>query len=252
MEAAPKVAKTRPGISIALDKWHYVEERAIATGKNKSQVVEEAIQLMMDTDTRNPVEVQRKKVVADLADVLAQLKKLINDKQYRRFRVIAGFLIHDPKNNKNGSNYPAGPYLEMLFSIDNGAITEYQNEDWDAIRVKAVEDFKAGAEWVHVLKSREGIEIESEVEIDQACDLASEIKNLKKLKGELEVKNKALRIKQAEDRILEKVADSMRSTARIASVKTELKQAGPNDSDASQELLLDSQGVSEVAPSASE
>lgn len=188
-EAKPKKPeKFRPGLSLTRDPyWNYVVSRAQRTGKNNGEVVEEAIQLLMDADTSNPVEVDRKRVIAKLVDVSGHLKKLQYDKKYSRSRTIAGFLVHNPKNDREGSTFPAGPYLNL-------------NEDWDQIRIQAVADFENNATWVRVLKKLIGIEIESAVEIDQACDVASEIKKLKQSKKELETRNKVLRVQMVNPR----------------------------------------------------
>ncbi len=102
------------------------------------------------------------------------MKKLAYDPKYSRLRKIAGVLV------LNKPEHPPAPYANL-------------DKDWNRIRLQAVKDFKQGASWQGSLKSITGITIDTPVEIDQACDLADEIKKLVSIRNELDGKLDLLR-----------------------------------------------------------
>ena len=120
--------------------------------KKHSWKFEEMIRELQAQDTRSPVEVERRKVVAELTEISEKLRQLHdpNNKKQKRLRDIYGWLT-----NKH-PRWERGPYADL--------------EDIDDLRVRAVEDYRKGAEWTKKQWANELIT--SELELDRACDWA--------------------------------------------------------------------------------
>ena len=144
--------------------------------KRHSWKFEEMIRELQAQDKRSPVDVERRKVVAELTQVTEELTLLHdpeNQKQMRLRNIYGRLTNKDPKFRCG-----LGPYADL--------------EDIDEIRVRAVEDCRKGAEWAKELN------ITSELEIDRACDWATDAMRLVKRRRELEAQNDGLRSKTAE------------------------------------------------------
>jgi len=163
-------------ISLYRKYYRWIHDYCAQKGMKVSGWIELKIQEEMDTDDRDPVEVERRKVVKELKTVIEQLKKLHDseNKELQRFMKIAATLINVD------SRWPRGPYADF-------------NEDWAKIRKQAVADYKNGADWAKELG------IENALELDQACDWGHDAKKLNRRMKELEKQNDALRIKTADE-----------------------------------------------------
>ncbi|MGA2785692.1 MAG: hypothetical protein ABSF09_13440 [Candidatus Bathyarchaeia archaeon] len=158
-----------------MEIYEWAREYAKDLGKSFGQLVEECLQDRRKSDVRDPTQKERKRVLKELVEV----SKKLSTWQHRLDPDSKEF---DPRINKLG----------MIAAALVKAYSEL-SEDWDLIRLQAVEYFNNDPNlgWAKELN------ITNVLEIDQACDQAQEIHDLKKRKEELTHANNELRIKVA-------------------------------------------------------
>ena len=144
--------KKRPHVSIPPKHHAWIHDYCKEKGIDFSKWIVLKIEDEMANDTRNPVEVQRRKVTKELETVTEHLRKMhdseSNPRLQRLIRIAATLINTNPA-------WPLGPYADLA-------------EDWPEIRKRAVTDYRNGAKWAKDLG------IENALEIDKACDWADD------------------------------------------------------------------------------